>query len=199
MKFLVSSLSLIMILVLSTSFTLYNNGEGGFATKNKKKATVAAAEQINWLSIEEAVELSKKEPRKVIVDVYASWCGWCKKMDKQTYTHPEIVKYINKKYYAVKLDAESRKNFKLGGRTYSYVRQGRGGANMLAVELLDGMIQLPSTVILDETFSKVQVVNGFLKAQDMDKVLHYFGDGYYEKKISQGVFERNFRSRIKGR
>ena len=33
-----------------------------------------------------------------MVDVYTDWCGWCKKMDKETFNHPVIAKYINENY-----------------------------------------------------------------------------------------------------
>ena len=55
-----------------------------------------ATAQVNWLTWEEAQERNKKEPRKIFVDVYTQWCGWCKKMDKETFSNPEIIKYLNK-------------------------------------------------------------------------------------------------------
>ena len=36
------------------------------------------AQKINWLSVEEAVALQKKEPRAIMMDVYTTWCGPCK-------------------------------------------------------------------------------------------------------------------------
>ncbi len=42
------------------------------------------AQKINWLSFEEAIALNKKEPKSILIAVYATWCGWCKKMDKTT-------------------------------------------------------------------------------------------------------------------
>ena len=38
--------------------------------------------KIKWMSWEEALEKSKKTKRKIFVDIYTDWCGWCKKMDK---------------------------------------------------------------------------------------------------------------------
>ena len=31
------------------------------------------ANKINWITIEEAIELQKKEPRKIMMDVYTNW------------------------------------------------------------------------------------------------------------------------------
>ena len=52
---------------------------------------------INWISLEEAQRLNEKEPRKIIIDLYTSWCGWCKKMDASTFAHPVVAKYVNEK------------------------------------------------------------------------------------------------------
>ena len=58
--------------------------------------------QVRWVSFSEAVELSKKEPRKILIDIYTDWCGWCKKMDATTYGDGAVVEYINRHFYAVK-------------------------------------------------------------------------------------------------
>ncbi|MCP4522175.1 MAG: DUF255 domain-containing protein, partial [Cytophagales bacterium] len=77
-----------------------------------------AQEKVQWHTLEEVEELMKKEPRKIIIDVYTDWCHWCKKMDKTTFNHPEIAKYINKNFYAVKINAESKKSITFNNKTY---------------------------------------------------------------------------------
>src|SRR6187397_3084056 len=74
----------------------------------KKKETKPEKDPINWISLQEAEKLSKKQPRKIVVDVYTDWCGWCKKMDKSTFADAKTAAYVNKHYYAVKLDAETK-------------------------------------------------------------------------------------------
>ena len=37
-----------------------------------------SAQEINWLSFEEAVEAQKVSPKKIFVDAYTVWCGPCK-------------------------------------------------------------------------------------------------------------------------
>src|SRR5690606_32916961 len=75
---------------------------------------------INWYSFEEAVSLTEKNPKMVIVDVYTDWCGWCKKMDKETFTDSRVISYINENFYAVKINAENnKKKFDFRGQEYS--------------------------------------------------------------------------------
>ena len=54
--------------------------------------------EVKWYTFEEAVALSKENPKKLFIDVYTDWCGWCKKMDRETFTHPVIAKYLNENY-----------------------------------------------------------------------------------------------------
>ena len=64
--------------------------------------TLDAQEKIQWMDFEEAVSACTKQPKKIFVDVYTNWCGWCKKMDQTTFADPEVAKYMNENYYAVK-------------------------------------------------------------------------------------------------
>ena len=69
---------------------------------------------VKWYTIEEVQELVKNEPRKIYIDMYTDWCGWCKVMDKKTFTDESIAKQLNTNFYAVKFDAEGKEpvNFK---------------------------------------------------------------------------------------
>ncbi|ULC60374.1 thioredoxin fold domain-containing protein [Flaviramulus sp. BrNp1-15] len=66
----------------------------------------ATAQEIKWLSLEDAIALQKKEPKKIIMDIYTNWCGPCKMLDKNTFQHEEVADYINNHYYAVKFNGE---------------------------------------------------------------------------------------------
>ena len=72
-------------------------------------SSFAQSNQIQWRSIEEVEALQMKEARKVLMDVYTTWCGPCKLMMKNTFSNKNVIEYINKHYYAVKFDAESGK------------------------------------------------------------------------------------------
>ena len=137
-------------------------------------------ESIKWLTLEEAAIQTKKQPRKIFIDVYTDWCGWCKKMDKDTFSDPKVVAYVNKNFYAVKLDAEGRKPITINGKTYQYNAKMR--AHEAALALLKGQMSYPTTVYLDENLGLISPVPGYLDVPTFQKILTYFGENIYKKK-----------------
>ncbi|RYD54676.1 MAG: DUF255 domain-containing protein [Sphingobacteriales bacterium] len=156
---------------------------------NTKTTAAASANEIQWISLEELQQKMKKEPRKVYFDIYTDWCGWCKVMDKKTLTNPEVIKYMNSKYYAVKLNAERKDEISFMGKKFSF--HGEYRANMLAVELMRGQMSYPTTVILEEDYMNPQPVPGYLDVTVMEKVLKFFGENYYKTKKYED-FEKSF-------
>jgi thioredoxin-related protein len=133
--------------------------------------------EIKWLSITEAEKLMKKEPKKVIVDVYTDWCGWCKRLDATTYKDPAVVDYINQNYYAVKFNAESKDNITFMGTTYSFDASHR--VNSLSNLLMGNSSGYPTTTFLNEKLEVISVVPGYQQPQMMNNILHYIGENHY--------------------
>ncbi len=149
-----------------------------------------AQEKINWMSIEEAEKASKKEPRKILIDVYTDWCGWCKRMDVDTFQKEEIVSFVNENYYAVKLDAEQKDSIVFKGKTYHFVKKGRKGYHELAAVFLQGRMAYPSIVYLDENLNIIKPWPGYKGPKDFKVILDYIVEDYY----LQGTFEDYIKS-----
>ena len=152
--------------------------------------------KIEWLSFEEAVEKSKESPKKLFIDVYTSWCHWCKVMDKKTFSHPAIIKHINENYYAVKLDGEQKADIEFSGNTFKFIASGRRGYHELAAALLDGQLSFPSCVIMSEKMERITTIPGFRDPADMETVLKYITEEHYLK-MSFQAFSETFSSTLK--
>jgi thioredoxin-related protein len=153
------------------------------------------AQEVKWYTIEQAIELNKKEPRKLVVDVYTDWCVWCKVMDKNTYSNAIIAEYLNKKYYPVKLNAEQKESITIGDNTYKFVAQGSRGYHELAAALLNGNMGYPSVVFLDEQIRIIQPFQGYIKARQFDEIARFIGEEYYKTK-TWDEFTRSYHSPI---
>lgn len=142
-----------------------------------KDASKEAAPEIHWMTIEQAEQKMKEQPKMVLMDVYTSWCGWCKVMDKKTYTNPDLIKYVNANFYAVKFDAEQKSTIHFMGKEWNYNKQYR--VNDLAIDILKGRLSYPTTVIMEKDFKSAEPIPGYLEVPQMESILKYFGDDIY--------------------
>lgn len=107
--------------------------------------------EIKWHTLEEALIISKKENKPIFIDVYTDWCGWCKRMDKATFSEASVIEYVNKNYIAVKLNAESNQTLTFKGQELNY-RQISGQ--------VFGVRGYPTIVLMD-TNQKSKAVAGY--------------------------------------
>lgn len=142
------------------------------------------AQKVQWLSLEEAVQLSQTDaqPKKMFIDVYTDWCGWCKKMDKDTFQNPEVAAYMRDNFYMVKLDAEGKEPIEFQGLTFKFVPSGRRGYHEFAAALLQGKMSYPTVVFLDEELKMLSPVPGYQKVKPFMQIARYFGDDIYKEK-----------------
>lgn len=149
---------------------------------------MAQKDQINWMSVEEVQKAMDNEPKKILMDVYTNWCGPCKMMMKNTFTDPNVIAYINKYYYAVKFDAEGEKEVTFRGNTYKNPNYDPAKANSrngtheftMAVAPVNGRIAYPTIVYMDENYSILSPVQGYLKPVQIMPILSYFGENVYK-------------------
>ncbi len=149
-----------------------------------------AQEKINWISIEELEAAQAKEPRKVFIDMYTNWCSWCHKMDKATFQHPGIVKYINENYYAVRFNAERKDTVVYRGQAYSFIKNGRRGYHQLAAILMNGRLSYPTIVYLDEELQMIQPVPGYMGPQDFERTITYLAGDFYKSEAFEDYKKR---------
>lgn len=147
-----------------------------------------AVEEINWMTWEEAVEANEKDPKKIMVDLYTDWCGWCKVMDKKTFSDPAVIKMVNKDFYAVKFNAEQKESIMYNGTEFNFVQtkgSKRGGVHMLAYSLTNGQLSYPTLVYLNEKMERISISPGYKEVDQMKNELEFTASEYYSK----GSFE----------
>lgn len=140
-----------------------------------------AQEKIQWMTIEEAYALTTTEesPKKIFIDVYTDWCGWCKRMDKATFQRPEVATYMNEHFYNVKFNAEQKEDIEILGNNFKFIAQGNRGYHELAAALLNGKMSYPTVLFMNGKFEMLSPVPGYQEVTAFLKIAHFFGDDDY--------------------
>lgn len=149
------------------------------AKKRPKYEPGVPGGKINWMTFEQAEKAMKKKPKKVFVDVYTEWCGWCKILDKATFADKRVADYMNKNFYAVKFDAQHPDPIKVGGKQYANPRfdaskpkKARNATHELAVKYKAR--GYPTVLFLNEKLDLMEAHSGFRPAEDFLPILQKF-------------------------
>ncbi|MFD2726932.1 thioredoxin family protein [Hyunsoonleella rubra] len=163
-----------------------------FATYN------GVAQKINWVTFDEALELQKKSPKKIMMDVYTKWCGPCKMLDKNTFHNPDVVDYVNKHYYAVKFNAEGEDVVTYKGKTYSNPNYNPARANTRnSAHQLSRYLQVnayPTIVFFDEKADVLAPIRGYQKPTQLELYLKLFKNDDHKEMDTQEKFNEYYKA-----
>ena len=134
-----------------------------FAQTNKELAS------LRWHRWDEGVTATQTSGKYMLVDVYTDWCGWCKKMDRVVYTHPQVQQLLAASFVTIKLDAESTNLITNG--TNQYTEQEL--AKMLGVN------SYPTTMVYDKRFQLISRFSGYYEPKEFIRYLKYIRGKHY--------------------
>jgi uncharacterized protein YyaL (SSP411 family) len=143
--------------------------------------TTKIANPNKWHSFNAALELNKAKPKKLMVVIYTSWCNSCQVMIKTTFSDPKIAGYINKNYYLVDFNAESRDSISYNGQAYLNTMNNGLPFHPLALALTNKNLIFPSIVIIDEKLQVINIMPFYTSPENLGPVATFFGDNSYKK------------------
>ena len=163
-----------------------------------KPMTNETEKEINWVTMEEAIELQKTVPKKIMMDVYTNWCGPCKMLDKNTFHNADVADYVNEHFYAVKFNGEGNESVTYKDKTYgnpSYdatKANKRNSAHDFARFLK--VRAYPTMLFFDEEANFITPVTGYLKPQQLELYLKLFQSDKYKEMTTQEQFNEYYKS-----
>ena len=165
--------------------------------------SVSQAQEIKWMTIYEALAAQKKQPKKIFMDAYTTWCGPCKLLDKNTFTNKDVINYINTHYYAVKFNAEGTeevtyKDFKYTNPNFDPKRKGRNSQHFFANALK--ITGYPSLVFFDEQSNVIAPIMGYRTPKQLEIYLKMIATDDYMKLTSAEAwqsYEKKFKGTVK--
>lgn len=167
----------IVLFLLLSSFTLLSiNAEAQYQQVQKQTETG----EIKWVTFKELAKLQRKDPRKVMIDFYTPWCGFCKKMN-QTYTDKKVADFVNENFYAIKFNAQHDGKIKFKGKEYENPNfdPAKGNKRNATHELANSFTvrAYPTILFLDEKLTFIQKVPGYKNAEKFIPVLQNIKKG----------------------
>jgi len=162
-----------------------------------------SAQEVNWMSFEEAIAAQKETPKKIFIDAYTTWCGPCKMLDKNTFHNKDVAAYLNKNYYAVKFNAEGNETIDFKGKTYTNPKfqankKGRNSSHQLSSYF--GVRAYPTLLFLDEEANFIGPLTGYKTPKQLEIFLTLFKTDDYKTVTSKEAWEEyssNFVSTFK--
>lgn len=111
-----------------------------------------SANTLSWRTdFDAAMQEAQSNSKSIFVDVYADWCEWCHKLDKDVYTDPTFIKHMAT-YVAVKINAEDNKKGTRFAKKYS-------------------VDSFPTLLVTDAKGNVINRITGFLSAEELVKDL----------------------------
>jgi thioredoxin-related protein len=135
-----------------------------------KSRSSGETDELKWNSYSEAISIAKETNKKVLVDVFTTWCGWCKKMDKDVYANAEIKAYLEKNFVLAKLNAESLKQHTLDSATVTEAQ----------ISKAFGITGYPTTLFLNNEGKAITLIPGYIKVDVFKNVLIFINEEFYK-------------------
>tara|TARA_Y100000768_G_C23771628_1_gene583602 strand:- start:166 stop:711 length:546 start_codon:yes stop_codon:yes gene_type:complete len=140
------------------------------------------AQEIEWMSLDEALKAQKTKPKKIIMDVYTKWCGPCRLLDKKTFGNPDVARYISQNFYAVKFNAEGDEEIffydkKYSNPNYNPDRKGRNSTHDFTVFL--GIRGYPTIIFFSEEGDPIIPLTGYFNVRQIEPYLKMIKRGDY--------------------
>jgi thioredoxin-related protein len=152
----------------------------------------AKSQSIHWVSWETAVDMAKKENKKIFVDVYTEGCIPCRNLEITTFSQPCIINYINQYFIPVRLDARTKDKLNFKNANYEYICENGICYNELAAQLTSGDLTFPSLVFIDENQTIIQSIPNYKDPMTFEQIMAYYGQNYYFT-IPWTRFERTYK------
>lgn len=139
---------------------------------DSQPAPEARPTEINWVNYEDGLIMAQESEMHVLIDFSTAWCGYCKKMDRETFKDARVIDYINNNFIAIKVDGDSRREFEVDGFVTSERR---------ITKEIYGVRGFPTFWFLESDGTKIGRQPGYQPATGFLTLLEFVSNRKYEE------------------
>jgi|GEM_PF-290136 len=138
-----------------------------------------AAGHREWYGFEEGIALSAATGKHVVIDFYTDWCKWCKVMDEETFSVPDVQAYLFEHFVPIRINAESDETVSYRGQNYSYRE----------LTSAFGVTGFPSLAYLTPNDELIDIIPGYIEKEPFMDIISYIAQECYMKNVDFQVFQ----------
>lgn len=167
---------LIFLLLFFSAFTLLASEEKEAGEKPPAEEP-AEPQEVLWCSYDEGLTRAEQEDKHVFIDFTAKWCGYCRKMERETFADPKVIELLNNYFVPVKVNGDSKNLLDIDGYTITE-------RNLARVEFR--IRGYPTFWFLKPDGAKLGNIRGYRPPDFMLSALAYVKDYKYDTTRTEG-------------
>ena len=161
----------------------------GTSLAQSQTAPAQTPPPVQWVEFEAGLEAAQKSGKHIMIDVYTDWCGYCKKLDSETYSHQDVRRILAESYISIKLKGDSSKKLKVTGQPLE--DNGKTLLQFVSTDTLSATEQalsrgalrvrgFPTIAFLSSDGRLITTKSGYLDAEQFTHVINFIKDDLYE-------------------
>jgi thioredoxin 1 len=111
--------------------------------------SISAQNMIEWQPYSSGMDSAKNNNKAIFLHFYAKWCGYCAKMEKESFQDDSIAEYLNENFISIRVDVDKEQNI---AEKY-------------------GLFALPTTYFFSSSGEKLGSVPGYLSKDRLMTIL----------------------------